>query len=300
MKKFPYYPGCTLKQTAKNFGDSAVAAAKAVDIELVEIPRWNCCGAVSSLTADDLMHHVAPTRNLVRVQEMNQEGMVDNEYDLIVFCSMCFNVLKRSNERVKNDPEMLKTINNFMDTEQDYEVKVNVVHFLDKLRDIGWDKVKSSVKKPLKGMKVSAYYGCTLLRPRGIGIDDPEAPTIMDDFIEAMGAEPVNNPYKSLCCGSYHTVGDNKELVADRAYKIINAARENGAEMIITSCPLCAFNLDNRQKETKEKYPDFEHMPVIYFTQIMALAMGMEDKAGFDGNYIDATPLLKKHGFLEG
>ncbi len=271
-----------------------------MDIELVEIPKWNCCGAVSSLTADDVMHHVAPIRNLIRVIEMNEEGLVNDEKRLIVFCSMCFNVLRRSNKRVKEDPKFLETINSFMDEERDYDGSVKVMHFLEILRDIGFYKVKERVKKPLKGLKVSAYYGCTLLRPRGVGIDDPEAPSIMEKFIESLGAEVVDNPYKSLCCGSYHTVGGNKELVAERAYKIINAARERGADLIITSCPLCAFNLDNRQELTKKIHPDFEHMPVLYFTQLMALAMGMESETGFDGNYIDPRPLLRERGFLEG
>ncbi len=300
MKKFPYYPGCTLKQAAKHFETSAIASAEAMDIELVEIQKWNCCGAVASLTADDMMHHVAPIRNLVRVQEMNEKGMVDNEYRLVVFCSMCFNVLKRSAKRVKEDADMLKTINDFMDTEEDYEGNVEVKHFLEILDEIGFDSLTRRVKKPLKGLKISAYYGCTLLRPRGIGIDDPEAPSIMERFIEALGGEVVDNPYKSLCCGSYHTVGGNKELVAERAYKIINGARDNGADMMITSCPLCAFNLDDRQELTKKIHPDFQHMPVLYFTQIMAMAMGMEDRAGLDGNHIDARPLLRERKLLEG
>ncbi len=300
MKKFPYFPGCTLKKTAKNFEQSALASAKHIGIDLVELPRWNCCGAVSSLTSDDVMHHVAPIRDMVRVQQMNESGEVDNEYRLVVLCSMCFNVLKRSNMLVTEDAEMLKTINDFMDTEPDYEGNVKVVHFLEILRDeIGFDNLKEKVLNPLQGLKASAYYGCTLLRPREVGIDDPEAPTIMDDFIKSLGATTADNPYKSLCCGSYHTVGDNKDVVAERTYKIINGARRNGADVIITSCPLCAFNLDNRQELTKKLHPDFKHMPVLYFTQLMALALGKEQEAGFDGNYINPIPLLKEKGLLK-
>lgn len=298
MMKFPYFPGCTLKKTAKNFEKSAIFSARHIGIDLVELPRWNCCGAVSSLTSDDLMHHVAPVRNLVRVQQMNESGLVDN-YRLVVLCSMCFNVLKRSNILVTKDAEKLKKINDFMDTEPDYNGNVKVLHFLEILRDeIGFESIKEKVVNPLQGLKVSAYYGCTLLRPREVGIDNPEAPTIMEEFIKSLGAEPVDNPYKSFCCGSYHTV-DNKEIVAERAYKIINGARRNGADVIITSCPLCAFNLDNRQELTKKLHPEFEYMPVLYFTQLMALAFGGEDKAGFEDNYIDPVPLLKKKGLLK-
>jgi len=289
-----------LKQNAKNFEKSALASASLLGVELVEIPKWNCCGAVSSLTADDVMHHVAPIRNLVRVQQMNDDGVVNNEYRLVALCSMCFNVLKRSNLRVINDGEMLRKVNDFMDTEPDYEGTVEVVHFLEILRDvIGFDKVREKVKKPLNGLKVSAYYGCTLLRPKEVGIDDAESPTIMEELIKALGGEVADNPYKSLCCGSYHTVGGNKEIVAERAYKIINGARRNGADLLITSCPLCAFNLDNRQELTKRMHPEFEKMPVLYFTQLMSLAFGKEKEAGFDDNFVDPRPLLKERGLLE-
>jgi len=297
--KLPYYPGCTLKKNAKNFEKAAMAAAKHLGIELVELPRWNCCGAVSSLTSDDVMHYVAAIRNLVRVQQMNDDGILDNEYRLVVLCSMCFNVLKRSNILATSNASMLNTINSFMDTEPDYEGTVEVKHFLEILRDeIGFDTIKSKVINPLKGLKVSAYYGCTLLRPREVGIDDPEAPTIMERLIEALGAEPVGNPYKSLCCGSYHTIGSNKEVVARRTYKIVEGARRNGADVIITSCPLCAFNLDNRQALTEKLYPGFKRMPILYFTQLMALAFGYESEAGFDGNFVDPIPLLEEKGLI--
>ncbi len=296
--KFPYYPGCTLKKNAKNFERAAMAVARHLGIELIELPRWNCCGAVSSLTSDDIMHHVAAIRNLVRVQQMNDDGTLQNEYRLVVLCSMCFNVLKRSNMLVTSDATMLNTINSFMDTEPDYEGTVEVKHFLEILRDIiGFDAIKRKVTRPLNGFKVSAYYGCTLLRPREVGIDDPESPAIMEDLIKALGAEPVDNPYKSLCCGSYHTVG-NAEVVAQRTYKIIEGARRNGADVIITSCPLCAFNLDNRQALTEKIYHGFKRMPILYFTQLMALAFGYEKEAGFDGNFVDPLPLIEEKGLL--
>lgn len=299
IKKFPYYPGCTLKQTAKNFEKSAMGTANYLGIELKELPRWNCCGAVFSLTSDDVMHQVAAIRNLIRVQEMNDSGMLDNEYHLVVLCSMCFNVLKRANIFVTKDAETLFKINEFMDEEPDYEGTVEITHFLEILRDfMGFEKIKEKVVQSLYGLKVSAYYGCTLLRPREIGIDDPEAPTIMEELIASLGATPIDNHYKSLCCGSYHTVGWDKDIVARRTYKIIEGARENGADIIITSCPLCAFNLDNRQKLSKKIYPDFQYMPVLYFTQLMALAFGKEEEAGFEGNYIDPYPVLEKRDLI--
>ncbi len=296
--KIPYFPGCTLKSHAKHFEISAMESAKKIGIEMVELPRWNCCGVVYSLTSDDLMKQLAPVRNFVRVQEMNKEGLVDNEYRLLTLCSMCFNTLKQTNKRVKENPEDLKSINNFMYLEENYEGNVEVIHFFELLNEMGFDKLQEKVEKSLSGMKLAAYYGCTLLRPKSVGIDKPENPTIMENFIRSLGAEAVDWTAKSRCCGSYHTVS-NKPIVVNQTEAIIENARKYGAEAIITSCPLCAFNLDNRQKEVMEKNPDFEPMPIFYFSQLMALALGLEEKyLGLDGNYIDPTPFLKEKNLL--
>jgi heterodisulfide reductase subunit B len=296
--RVPYYPGCTMKTTARNFEESAIASAKVLGIELVELPKWNCCGTVFSLAADDLIHHVAPIRNLIRVQEMNKSGIIEGEDRLITFCSMCFNTLKSANLLVKSNPEHLKTINDFMYLEEDYDGHVEVVHFLKMLKDMGFEKIANKVTNPLKGLKVAPYYGCMMLRPRSIGIDDPEDPTIQKDLLTALGAKAIDNPYKKVCCGSYQTV-ENKYVVAELAYEILAHAQREGAEAITTSCPLCAFNLDNRQNDFKKKHPEFKRIPVFYFTQLMALAFGLEDRfCGFDLNFVDPRPLLKRKNLL--
>lgn len=297
--KLPYYPGCTLKTKAKNFESSALAVAKTLGVELVELPRWNCCGVVSSLVTDNLMHHVAPVRNLIRVQEMNSAGIVDNENRLVALCSMCFNVLKRSNLRAKENPEELKTLNEFMYREEDYKGNVDVVHFLEVLKEIGFDEIKHSVKRDLSSLAIAPYYGCMLLRPKTVAIDSTEDPKIEDELLNALGAKSIENPFRKMCCGGHQTVPD-KYAVARNTYTILSGARKAGAEMIITSCPLCAFNLDNRQREVGELYPDFENMPVLYFTQIMGLAFGLpEEVLGLDQNYNDPRPLLREKGLLE-
>jgi len=296
MMKLPYYPGCTLKTTAKNFEDSALAVAKTLGIELVELPKWNCCGTVFSLTADDLIHHLAPIRNLIRVQELNENGTLNDEHRLITLCSMCYNTLKQANLRMKENPEDLTKLNDLMYLEEDYRGEVEVVHFLSLLQEMGFEKVK--VKMPLKGLQVAPYYGCMLLRPKEVAIDDPEDPTIEADLLSALGAEVVDNPYKKVCCGSYQTVQD-KWVVADLAYDILTHAQREGAEAMVTSCPLCAFNLDNRQREVKEKHPDFKEIPIFYFTQLMAVAFGIDKKyCRFDLNYINPEPLLVKKSLL--
>jgi len=297
--KIAYYPGCTLTVTAKNFSDSAVESAKVLGIEMVELPRWNCCGAVYSLTSDDLIHHVGAIRNLVRVQEMNEDGLVENDFRLVTLCSMCYSVLKRANLLVKENAEDLKKINDFMSLEKDYETNVEVVHFLTVLEDLGFENVKEKVVNPLKDLKVAAYYGCMMLRPKEVGIDDPEDPSIQEELLTCLGAEPINSAYKTRCCGSYQTVRD-KYAVAEMAYDILGRAQQEGAEAITTSCPLCAFNLDQRQKEVIEKHPDFRETPVFYFTQLMAVAFGLDQKyTGFGINYVDPRPLLKEKNLLK-
>ena len=279
MLKIPYFPGCTLKSNAQHFEDSAIAAARELGIEFVELPRWNCCGVVSSLTTDDIMHHVAPVRNFVRVLEMNSEGLVQNEKRLITLCSMCFNTLSRSNKRVKNNTDDLDAINEFMSNEIDYDGSVNVIHFLSLLKEIGFDKVRDRVKKPLNNLKIAGYYGCMLLRPTDIGIDHNETPSILEDFIESLGASAIDWRSKSKCCGSYLTLS-NKNTALNLSHDILTDAQRNGADLIITSCPLCAFNLDNRQKDIKQKFPDFESIPVFYFTELMTVAFGLEKRLG--------------------
>ncbi len=273
--KIPYFPGCTLKSFARKFEESAIAAAKCLDIEFVEIPRWNCCGVVSSLATDDIIHHVAPIRNFVRVLEMNQQGIVRDNKRLLTLCSMCYNTLKRSNNRMKNSPDDLKVVNDFMSNEIDYDGSVELIHFLSLLREIGFDKIQSKVVNPLRNLKVAGYYGCMLLRPKDIGIDHHETPTIMEDFIRSLGAEAVEWRCRHKCCGSYLTL-NSKDTVVNLGYDILTDAQRSGADIVITSCPLCAFNLDNRQKDIKGKYPDFKNIPVVYFTQLMTVAFGIE------------------------
>jgi len=299
MTRLAYYPGCTLKTNAKSFEDSTMATAENLGIELVEPERWNCCGTVHSLSTDDVMHHLAPVRNLLRVEELRDAGEVDSR-QIVTLCAMCYNTLKRSNAVFKTDSDRRNKIrDNMYKEEREYSGNVEVVHYLETLREMGWDKVKEAVVKPLTGLKVAPYYGCLLLRPRGTGIDDTDNPTIMEDLLEALGAEPVGFAYSQKCCGSYNTV-HMKGVVADLAYKILNQAEEEGAEMLITACPLCEYNLGPIQAEVEKKHPVFNSIPVVYFTQLMALAFGLEEEAtAFTGNTPDPRPLLREKGLLE-
>lgn len=291
--KICYYPGCTLKNNAKNFEESALCSLNSIGVEVEELPRWNCCGTVFSLATDDLIHHVAPIRNLIRVKESNTDRVM-------TLCAMCYNTLKRANERVKADSESLDKINQFMYREEiDYEGDVKILHLLELLRDeIKFENISKKVTKPLKNLKVANYYGCLLVRPKEIGLDDVENPTILENLMTALEADSIDFPYKTECCGAYQTV-NNLEIIAERTYHILTSAQSQGAEVVTVSCPLCAFNLDHRQKETVQKYPEFKNIPILYFTQLMAIALGCpEESLRFDLNYIDPKPILKEKGLI--
>lgn len=291
--KVSYYPGCTLKSNAKNFEDSTLCALRELGVDVKELSRWNCCGTVYSLTTDDLMRHLASVRNLIRVKEEQSDSVM-------TLCAMCYNTLKRVNERVKADPESLEKIHKFMDEEKiAYQGDVKVRHLLELLKeDLGFETIGKKVKKPLRGLKVASYYGCLLVRPKEVGLDDMENPTILDDLISVLGAEAVDFPFKTECCGAYQTV-DKPETVADRTYQILTSAQDRGAEVVSVSCPLCAFNLDHRQKETAQKYSGFKSIPIVYFTQLLAIAMGCQEKdLRLDLHYVDPKPLLHEKGLI--
>jgi len=286
--KLLYYPGCTLKTSATNLEKSAFSIMKALGHEMVEMEDWNCCGVVASLTDDDLMHHLAPLRSLIHVE--------DQGYDKVVtLCDMCCNTLKQTNLRVKENPDDLETLNLFMDRENDYKGTVEVLHFLEFLRDeIGFDVIKRKVTHPLEYLKIMPYYGCMLLRPREVAIDDAEEPTILSDLLYALGAEVVDNPFKIECCGSYHTV-ENKELVSRRAHRITNFATERDSDAMMLSCPLCKFNLDVRGKDAEKMFKGYKQIPIFYYTQLMAVALGLDTSVcGFEEHAVDPTILLKK------
>ena len=290
--KIPFYPGCTLKTNALNFENSAVAVAGVLGIELWEIPRWNCCGTVFSLASDSVMQQIAPIRNLIRVADSGNDRVV-------TLCSMCYNTLKRANARIREEEESRNRLNDFMDRESDYDGGVEVLHFLETIRDdVGFDAVKEKVVRPLTGLKVAPYYGCMLLRPKEIGLDDPEEPTLMENLVGALGGEPIESPFRNECCGSYGTV-DTPEVVAERTYTILSSTLKRGAELVITSCPLCAFNLDNRQELARVDHRTLKHVPVLYFSQLMAVAFGLDlSTCNFELNYVDPLPLLREKGVL--
>lgn len=265
--KFAYYPGCTLRTKAKEFNESVKAVSSALGIELEELPGWTCCGAVIPLVTDNVMNLIAPIRNIIYAR--------NHGHDIVTLCSFCYNVLKRANKTVKEDPEKLQKINDFIEEEKDYDGSVKVIHLLEVLRDkIGFESLGKKVKRSLGGLRVAPYYGCMLLRPAEVGIDDPEDPRILENFLESLGCDVVDFPFKTECCGSYLTVS-SPDTALECSYNILNSAVKNKADVVVTSCPLCHFNLDEMQEEMVKKYSYFKKIPVTYFTRPLEVALGM-------------------------
>jgi len=258
-----YYPGCTLKTNAKEFEETAIKAFAKLSITLKELKKWYCCGTVYSLTTDNLMYRLAAIRSLVKARE---EGY----NKLTTFCSVCHNTLKQANQMAVYDKEAMKKVNSFMDEEAEYDGSVEVIHPLEILKGMK-KEIREKVASPLK-RKYAAYYGCLLLRPKEVAINQYGNPRVMEELLETLGGEAVNFPFRNECCGSYNIAGDRRAVV-ERTYRIVGNAIKNGASAIINSCPLCSFNLKETQETIRNMRPDFVSLPVYYFTEVMAEAL---------------------------
>ncbi len=282
MEGYLYYPGCTLKTKASDYEESAMAVMEALGKPLVEMDDWYCCGAVQSLTTDDLMHQLAPIRTMCCAQEQGEK-------ELVTLCDMCYNVLKQANERVRENPDDLETMNEFQDEDPDYLAEVEIYHLFQILQDMK-DDIRKKIVNPLSSLRVTPYYGCMLLRPEKAAIDDTEDPSVMEELLELTGAEVIDNPKRTECCGSYHTV-NRSDIVEKRVKEIVGRAVEDGADVIVLSCPLCQFNLEYHQKTT-----EFE-VPVLYLTELLALAFGIS--VGMKKHKIDPIKKFKEKDILE-
>ncbi len=301
--KLHYYPGCTLKEKATALDDSTREAMKRLDVELVEPEGWTCCGAEYPLTEEKIVGLAAPTRVLRQVRD--EGGDV-----LVTTCSFCYAVLKRANKAVQDDPLKHKRINAFLrddikidpltkDRTTDFEAyngEVQVLHLLEYLRDrVGAPKIRSRLKRDFKGLAVAPYYGCRLLRPQEeMSFDEPDAPRIFEDFLETVGCSAVDYAFKQECCGSYLSVS-LPDAATEVSYRVLRSAQMGGARAVTVTCPLCFYNMDSRQGAIKEKFLDFGGLPVLYFTQILAWALGVEREVlGLQAHAVPADSLFEE------
>lgn len=259
---FSYYPGCTLKTKAKDLDRYARLSAEALGVTLAELPEWQCCGGVYPMAKDEIATKLSSVRALANAKALGQ--------DLVTLCSACHNVIKQVNHDMQTDEDIALRVNNYLELAEPYNGETKVIHYLELLRDvIGYDELAKKVVNPLKGKKIAAYYGCLLLRPgKVMGMDNPENPRIIEDFIRAIGAEPVIYPYRNECCGGY-VVMEDKALASKKSNTILESAESFGADMVVTACPLCMYNLKKNGTE--------HDLPVLYFTELLAEALGVKD-----------------------
>ena len=282
-----YYPGCSLHSTAAEFNESATAVAEALGMNLIEPKGWVCCGSTAAHRIDPQAATQLPLENLALIEKSGFQ-------EVVMPCAACFNRHKAAQYEIRHDVQRRAEMDEAIGYE--YRGSVRVRTLIEAMLDhVGPKNIATSVQKPLAGLRVVAYYGCLLTRPPQVTeADHPENPTNMDELLAALGAEVVDWSYKTTCCGAAHSL-TRPDIVLSLSGGLIHHAREAGAEAIAVVCPLCHMNLDARQMQMELDEP----MPVLYFTQLMALALGLPEKAMLHKNMVDARPLLRAKGIWE-
>ena len=295
--KYAFYPGCSLESTAWDFDKSTRALCKALNIELIDVPDWVCCGSTPAHSSNASLAVALPVINLQKAQAAGFS-------EVLTACASCYARLRTANYKVNNDPAERERAQRI--TEKPYDGSVKVRHILDVLvNDLGVREIRKRVQAPLKGLRVASYYGCLLSRPSEVvAFDDSEHPTCMDDLVKAAGAQAVDWPFKTECCGASLSI--SKTGVVNRlGYRLLSMAHRAGAECIVVACPLCQLNLDFRQPEAKKQgkvsFPsstwergdsDVPDIPVVYITQLLGLALGLKpDALGLDALTISADAI---------
>ncbi len=277
--KVSYYPGCSLHGTAREYDESTRAVAHALDVDLEELPDWNCCGASSAHATDEALAGDLAGRNLAIAEK---QGM-----DLVVPCAACYSRLKAAEAAPANT------------TGQGRDGSPRVLSLLEFLASPELTGAMATlVKRPLNGLKVASYYGCLLVRPpKTTGALHHEFPEAMDRLMGLLGASPIPWSYKTDCCGG-SLVLSRKDIVLKLTAKILKEAGKAGSDAIVVACPLCQSNLDTRQEELAPADATYR-MPVLYFTEMIGLAFGLKDAGRWlKRHFVDPTNLLASKGLL--
>ena len=286
--KYAFYPGCSLESTAWDFDKSARAVCREAGIELQDIPNWVCCGSTPAHSSNASLALALPVMNLLKAKPMG--------LPVVTACASCYSRLRTANHIIRTDPEERERVERVVGAPYDGDVEVR--HLLDiLLNDYGLERLRAKVVQPLRGLRAASYYGCLLTRPPEIvAFDNAEHPTCMDELLRAAGAEPVEWPFKTECCGAGLSIS-RSEVVARLAHRLISMARSAGAQCIAVACPLCETNLDLRQADARKAHGDIPETPIFYITQLLGLAMGLSpEDVGLDALMVNAKPLLAETG----
>jgi len=287
MINIAYYPGCSLHSMAHEYDISTRLVCERLGLQLQELADWNCCGATAAHSLDHQLSIGLSCRNLALVDAMQLPRVTTP-------CAGCFSRLKTATAELKKDSEAAE-MEKMTGMELSGARQVEVAHLLQVMvEDIGIDAIKEQVVKPLKGLKLAAYYGCLITRPRTIvQFDDPEQPSSMDLLLQSLGAETVNWSHKAECCGGGFAASQT-DIVVDLGGQVLEAARQAGANAIVVACPMCQANLDTRQKTIEATRETSYNLPIIYFTQLMGLALGISaTHLGLNRLLTSPSPLLK-------
>ncbi len=287
--RYPYYPGCSLQHRSHAYQQSTEAIARSLGFELAEIDDWNCCGATEYFSVNRLPAYALVARNLALAADQGAE-------EIVVPCSACFLNLHKTDKNMKLYPELGSKVNKALAAGNlHYEPgTVKVRHLLEMiLTDIGVDRLKDRTRRPLYGLKLAPYYGCLVARPDSV-FDSTEQPTAMDKMLEALGAQVVPFSLKTFCCGG-HMTQISEETALDMIHRIVKCAADSGADALVTLCPMCQLNLDVYQEAANRYFETSYQVPVLFFTQVIGVALGLSPKElGFGQEFVDARVLLDK------
>jgi heterodisulfide reductase subunit B len=291
MTTYAYYPGCSIQATAKPYGRSIEATAPALGIDLREIEDWNCCGATAYMSYDHLEAFSIASRNLALAERMSENGSVQ----VAAPCSACFAVLNNTVHYAAEDPKLFDALNDALSAAGlRYQGKARVRHLLDiYIDDVPEETLQNKITQSLEMVRLAPYYGCQIVRPKN-EFDHYDMPTKFDDYLKLLGAQVAYYPVKTKCCaGTFITT--QPEIAARMIGLLLKSAQDAGADGIVTCCPLCQFNLDNFQKEAGEYWNEEFNIPILYFTQVVGLAMGIPPRdLELDKHRVSADALLAK------
>ncbi len=284
--KYAYYPGCSLHATASDYQESIDAVFRKLGIELEEIPEWTCCGASAAHVSEVFLPLVLPAKDLMKAEKMGLE--------VVAPCAACYNRMRHAAHKLHADAELRKKVNEIL--QGDYQAQGKVRHISDIVVNVyGIEAVRRHVMQELKDLKVVCYYGCLSARPQKIvGFDDPVYPMYLDRLVQTLGAVPLEWPFKTECCGGSFSVS-RKEVVLKLTHDLLAEAKRLGAEAVVVDCPLCQFNLDFRQEEIEKLNGERFALPILYFTQLLGLGLGLrKEELGLRRLNVDPLPLLEK------
>ena len=289
--KYAYYPGCSLKASGRAFEESLLKLFAALDIELEELDDWNCCGATAYMSVNEVSATALAARNLALAEQTC--------LDLAVPCAGCFGVLRKAVHLQAEYPDIrARVAAGLKEIGLTSSGKTEIKHPLQILaNDLGAKAIRSKVKKPLKGLKVACYYGCKLVRPEA-PFDNQYDPQTMETLMKSVGARVVDFPVKTNCCGGSLT-GTLPQVGQGLSYAILRDAERREADVIATACPLCQFNLECYQDDIRRAHPDLKPIPVVYFTQLLGIALGLSpQEMALHRQIVPLEPVLKERGIL--